>query len=782
MTAIRRRRVLALVLIPILLLPLTGCGGGSSGSDGQIPTESVTGVVNRTEVGGDSLSVQSAWAEPCGVEAEGEFSTVVSQRGAQLLLATDDAGGTRALCISFPQSVGAGESDAGLLFDADSTAAAIVFATPGIMSSDPAEGQARLAEIRSFSSFDRLLQFLQTFLPTTSLEDLQAGAELDALVCDVVQEWISKHPIVSAAAIGVSRANGDVVIEVVDQSNPARTKIKLSNWGWRCITVRRRDLTVEGNTLNVTTCWDDLCDAIGGAVPVSWGSLFMRDIGDPTVKDQTVNLTTSGVAKGEYWLLGPGYGPGGYALPADVSADATEAWGLSLTYYGLMPLIDLCIGGLLGYDVEQAVDLWSAVKGSIDMTAVLYPGSSTSAKARAIINLIFLIGKKVVTGGVLESLLAQKLGTAAAASATAMLAAIFYGAQLVFGSANVYMIVDTWVRVPRVAMISVFAYGNGGGGGGNGNGGGGPGGLVPGPEFLIAGGEDAQMYPSVCGQIVVWKTQQYELNWRRNIWFYDLATGQSAAVLAASNAPPDVSGRWVVADQYAGTWGIYGGILAYDLLSSWEVQLKPWPATQFRPRVDGDICVWADKRNFASTGWDIYARNLATGEEWAVCTAPGDQIWPDISGDTVVWLEQDGRGEVGQLAFYARTLRGGTEFCVCSGPEVGDFPRLSGRRLVWTRSQSVYYCGLDGGTPAVICDTALGTADVDGSIVVWADSRRDEGSFDGDIYAYDLATGEEYLVCAAPGLQWYPSISGDLIVWMDQRSGQYDIYGCYLYE
>jgi TolB protein len=62
---------------------------------------------------------------------------------------------------------------------------------------------------------------------------------------------------------------------------------------------------------------------------------------------------------------------------------------------------------------------------------------------------------------------------------------------------------------------------------------------------------------------------------------------------------------------------------------------------------------------------------------------------------------------------------------------------------------------------------------ISGSIVVWQDNRR--GNF--DIYGYDLSTRRHHVICAAPGDQVRPVISGNIVVWEDKRNGNLDIYG-----
>jgi beta propeller repeat protein len=59
-----------------------------------------------------------------------------------------------------------------------------------------------------------------------------------------------------------------------------------------------------------------------------------------------------------------------------------------------------------------------------------------------------------------------------------------------------------------------------------------------------------------------------------------------------------------------------------------------------------------------------------------------------------------------------------------------------------------------------------GTPDTDGSFVVWRDGRNDRG----DIYGRDLFGGSERVICDAPGVQWQPHVSGDTVVWVDERT------------
>ena len=49
---------------------------------------------------------------------------------------------------------------------------------------------------------------------------------------------------------------------------------------------------------------------------------------------------------------------------------------------------------------------------------------------------------------------------------------------------------------------------------------------------------------------------------------------------------------------------------------------------------------------------------------------------------------------------------------------------------------------------------------VSGNIVVWRDERS--GS---DIYGKDISTGNELAICTESANQYYPAVSGDVVVW-----------------
>jgi beta propeller repeat protein len=122
---------------------------------------------------------------------------------------------------------------------------------------------------------------------------------------------------------------------------------------------------------------------------------------------------------------------------------------------------------------------------------------------------------------------------------------------------------------------------------------------------------------------------------------------------------------------------------------------------QFDPRISGTKVVWVDTRNDPQSSWaeqgntDIYAKDIVTAEEWAVCTDMARQDSPDIEGDAVVWMDDRNAPPNVRNASdpYFRTLPGGTEqrLAIASDGSRG-YLRINGGRafFVWAREGEVY--------------------------------------------------------------------------------------------
>ena len=183
----------------------------------------------------------------------------------------------------------------------------------------------------------------------------------------------------------------------------------------------------------------------------------------------------------------------------------------------------------------------------------------------------------------------------------------------------------------------------------------------------------------------------------------------------------------------------------------------------------------------------------------------GSRYGPDIEGDSAVWVRE--RGYAGRyyepiivqqdipsaVTTYLTKTGGGTN-SQGAGKFARQHPSMSGGRVVYQQKLNELNATWD------ICETAPDTfgvgvvaapgdqmnPSISGNLVVYQDNRGghvdETGRWSGEwnIYLMDLATGIEQPVCTAPGDQINPVIKGNTVVWQDKRSGDWDIYAAVL--
>jgi len=145
--------------------------------------------------------------------------------------------------------------------------------------------------------------------------------------------------------------------------------------------------------------------------------------------------------------------------------------------------------------------------------------------------------------------------------------------------------------------------------------------------------------------------------------------------------------------------------------------------------VSGDIVVF-DKDN------DIYGYDLSTHTGFRI-THYGNSLFPDISGETIVWMDQRNSN----WDIYGYDLGEAREFPITSHAANQKWPVI------------------------------------DGNTVVWVDWRNGGDSYGYDLYGYNLASGTEFRISGQSAPITCPAISGNVIVWSDRRYGGWDVYG-----
>ncbi|RJQ45147.1 MAG: hypothetical protein C4534_05425 [Gaiellales bacterium] len=195
--------------------------------------------------------------------------------------------------------------------------------------------------------------------------------------------------------------------------------------------------------------------------------------------------------------------------------------------------------------------------------------------------------------------------------------------------------------------------------------------------------------------------------------------------------------------------------------------------------------------------------NFETGRSKVLdsSTSAGNRFDPDVLGDRAVWVKE--RGYAGKYyeplivdydlasdTYTYLTATGGGASSTGESLYERARPALGGSSVVYQQRIREVGEGWDlyraepgtYGVPLVAGPGDQVNPDADGDFVVYQDNRGghvdETGAWAGewDIYLIDLRTGVEVPVCTAAGDQVNPRVEGNMVVWQDNRSGDWDIY------
>ncbi len=214
-------------------------------------------------------------------------------------------------------------------------------------------------------------------------------------------------------------------------------------------------------------------------------------------------------------------------------------------------------------------------------------------------------------------------------------------------------------------------------------------------------------------------------------------------------------------------------------------------AVKTAPHTDGASVVWSDGRNGAAA---IYSYDVCSQAESLIASASGDLVTPTVCDGAVFWTDLSGTNPA--VAGYDPCA---TPSQLAVGSDPADQEAVDGNYVVFTdlaNGQShIWGYNRSSGQVFPIC-TATGTQSnpaISGDLVVWQDNRNGDWAIYGcnlDALASTGATPAkaaqvgcsdlpaEFAVCDSSGNHEHPAISGDTVVWQDDRNGNWDIYGC----
>lgn len=465
-----RSSLLGLALI-LVFVSLIGCGGGGGPvKNFPVQTQSISGKVETAVFGGMALNVVSAWKASTPVDGTGNYATTVSLEGTQLIFLVDEQEELRGLALSNPIASG---RDASVVFNTASTAEALIYMTPGILVTNPAEYPVRSEQIRSLSSFPAFTSYLSTQLLQKSIDEFVILPEFQQLLHNCVQEFF----IVTGTGNGRSSDwlnqsdPASMVYMTVDEnpSDPALTQVKFENWGWRYVEIVRREMVGETEQ-RVSVLDDGSFEVFGGAIPMSWGNLWKIDftswpptnteVGNPNIRFDTVDISAdTQITTYEYWVRGPGFADGASIPPASVEGGILDTYGATTLCYVVVPTLDLFLG--FAGDVSKRMETFAAVyqtyklsidTGKLTTLSVQEPGSQ--AFTTALGNLAVDMLELTVNSETIRSALIER-GVLSAQSVPYIQLALKVGAVGI-SAGNLYMVGDTLKNVPRYSKARIF--------------------------------------------------------------------------------------------------------------------------------------------------------------------------------------------------------------------------------------------------------------------------------------------------------------------------------------
>ena len=220
---------------------------------------------------------------------------------------------------------------------------------------------------------------------------------------------------------------------------------------------------------------------------------------------------------------------------------------------------------------------------------------------------------------------------------------------------------------------------------------------------------------------------------------------------------PAISGSYVVYSdrRNIGDADIY----LYNLNTHTETQITSGGGDQLLPDIDGTKVVYTD---FGTGKTDIVLYDIATGLTTRLTNDPANQRNPAISGNRVVY-EDDRNGD---SEIYMMDLATMTETRLTDEPHTQRGPVICGSKVVWedyrNGNADIFILDLGANTVTVVTDDPGQDKEpyVDGDIIAFSSTRINLG---GDIYYYRISTADTVAVTSGPDLKRNPSVSGDYI-------------------
>lgn len=186
-----------------------------------------------------------------------------------------------------------------------------------------------------------------------------------------------------------------------------------------------------------------------------------------------------------------------------------------------------------------------------------------------------------------------------------------------------------------------------------------------------------------------------------------------------------------------------------------------------KPYTDGKIIVYVPSSQGAVKGYELpWQSSFSVPDSESIST-------PKVDGNTIIW--KDSR----DWKLWGFDISKWEKFLIA---EVANSFDISGNYVVLEKNDNIYY--IDISDPCNLIEYSICTDSnsqcypaISGNVIVWLDSRNGNWS----IYGYSISTDEEFQISENSVVSGYSvDVSNNSVVWVDERNGQKDIYASLL--
>jgi hypothetical protein len=313
-------------------------------------------------------------------------------------------------------------------------------------------------------------------------------------------------------------------------------------------------------------------------------------------------------------------------------------------------------------------------------------------------------------------------------------------------------------------------------------------------QFLVAGGVGDQQSPSVVGNTVVYE-ECLAPDWC-NVKVVDV--GSKQAYTLATSLANWVTG-WNVVPPEITTGGTRAAWTNFLNMKDGSGEMFVSSLTDFSHTslgygidsisLSGNLAIYhyRDQAGGGRTG--LYMRDFSTGKTTLVSKTGTEGV---TNGRVVAYVDErnvkvEGDADDGNTDIFARDIATGREYAISTAPGAQGRLAMWGNTVVFaTESTQVFSHDLSTGKQTRL-RTTPGTKlhfSIWGSVLVYVNLEANLGN---TIYGYDLASGQEFVVASDNGMVYRTAnVSGDLVVWDEHpaavasRRGQSEIVGARL--